>query len=67
MNCYSSVKHNHDFNSGMTTCFGLTRPSSRYYYKNYKIRFNTLHKHGCVGQTIMICFFKFINTAGCPL
>jgi len=40
-NRHSSVKYNHVIYSGMTTCFGLKRPSSGHHYKNFKRRYNT--------------------------
>jgi len=49
-NRYRSVKHNHVFYSGMTTCFGLQKPSSGHRYKNFKMRCHTvqlMHKMRC--------------------
>ena len=41
-NCYSSIKHNHIFYSGMITCFSLKRLSSGHHYKNFKMRYNKM-------------------------
>ena len=64
-NRYRSVKHNHVFYSGMTTCFGLQKPSSGHRYKNFKMRCHTVQlMHKMRRHTVQLMhkipFFLFV-------